>query len=180
MVFGGHGYIKEWGMEQAVRDVRISQIYEGTNGVQAMDLMGRKVVFDKGHSFKLLVAEMTECLAEAESSALAKGPGLIWRESINDLVSVTEWVIQEAQHDSQLVGASASHYLQLMGLNLHAFMWIKMLLAVESENLDKAMRESKQHTANYFFAKVLPQRLALDAMIRSGSEPMMGMDESLL
>ena len=179
MVFGGHGYINEWGMEQAVRDVRISQIYEGTNGVQAMDLMGRKVVLDQGQSFKLLIAEMEQCLAGAESNALTKEYCSLWSESLSDLVSLTEWIIDEAQQNRQVVGASASHYLKLMGLNLYAFMWIKMLMAAENKIHSEEFRESKKLTANYFFAKVLPQRLALDAMIRSGSDPMMAMDEAL-
>ena len=179
MVFGGHGYINEWGMEQAVRDVRISQIYEGTNGVQAMDLMGRKVVLDQGQSFKLLIAEMEQCLAGAESNALTKEYCSLWSESLSDLVSLTEWIIDEAQQNRQVVGASASHYLKLMGLNLYAFMWIKMLMAAENKVHSEEFRESKKLTANYFFAKVLPQRLALDAMIRSGSDPMMAMGEAL-
>jgi alkylation response protein AidB-like acyl-CoA dehydrogenase len=171
-VFGGHGYIREWGQEQLVRDVRISQIYEGTNGIQALDLMGRKVAANNGKFYELFAKEVSEYIeSKRENADLA-----IYIEplaaAIERLSDVTEYVIKTAQNDPNIIGSASVDYLDLFGLTSQAYLWVRMV-EVAKANLgseDKDFYEAKIKTANFFFAKLLPRALSLAESIRAGAE----------
>ena len=152
--FGGHGYIREWGMEQIVRDIRISQIYEGTNGIQAMDLLGRRVLADGGQTLKEVIGEMIGDLPEHSHSQVV-------RESCDLLFSLTKWIIDSSTHSPELLGAIAVDYLDLVGHVIYGWLWVRM------ETADDGTR-GKQKLADFYFAKLMPKIRTLDATIRAG------------
>ena len=157
--FGGHGYIVETGIEQVVRDVRISQIYEGTNGIQAMDLLGRKVLGDGGEALKALInilqeAEMDESLTDQVN------------ELFDEWLAVSAWIGERAQKDPSLPGAVAVDYLDLSGYVLYAWLWARMSYS------DHTNRGKKQ-LARFFFDRIVPRVQTHAAAIRNGSESIM-------
>src|SRR5688572_2334329 len=125
-VFGGHGYIREWGMEQFVRDARIAQIYEGTNGVQAMDLVGRKLAKDGGRGVCALFAAIAADLAEAQAAGDRAGVAGPLGQAVGDLQAATMWLAQNGMADPDNAGAGAYAYMQLMGMVALGWMWLKM------------------------------------------------------
>ena len=163
-VFGGHGYIREWGQEQLVRDVRIAQIYEGTNGIQALDLLGRKVVADGGRA----LAEFTGQIHQFCKQETPYREPLL--KATSDLQSLSQWLSEQAREDANAVGAASVEYLQLFGYVAYAYMWARMD-AVAAANLaqDPAFYAAKRATAAFFFARLLPRTLSLQASIRAGS-----------
>ncbi|MDN7144050.1 acyl-CoA dehydrogenase C-terminal domain-containing protein [Pseudomonas sp. JQ170] len=163
-VFGGHGYIREWGQEQLVRDVRIAQIYEGTNGIQALDLLGRKVVADGGQALAEFTAQIRSF---CEGLTPYREPLL---KAVTELESLSQWLCEQAAQDPNAVGAASVEYLQVCGYVAYAYMWARME-AVASEHLeqDRAFYEAKRASAAFFFARLLPRTLSLQASIRAGS-----------
>ncbi|UVK85375.1 acyl-CoA dehydrogenase C-terminal domain-containing protein [Pseudomonas sichuanensis] len=169
-VFGGHGYIREWGQEQRVRDVRIAQIYEGTNGIQALDLLGRKVLGDGGQALAGLVAEIRAFCVDA---ALHREALL---EALVRLERVSQWLQAQARTDFNLVSASAVEYLHLFGLTAYAYMWARMANVAQARQAqDPAFHGAKLDCAAFYFQRVLPRGLALEASIRAGSASLYGM-----
>jgi hypothetical protein len=118
-IFGGHGYIREWGQEQLVRDVRITQIYEGTNGIQALDLVGRKIVGSGGAFYKLFADEIRQFTATA-SADLAEFTKPL-NDAVDNLDELTAWVLDRAKSNPNEIGAASVEYLhvRLHGLRLH-------------------------------------------------------------
>lgn len=167
-VLGGHGYVREWGQEQLVRDCRITQIYEGTNGVQALDLMGRKVAMDGGQTLNLLIDEILEFSLENQSVNGSMMKQL--NDSALTLREVTATVLEEAKGDKNAIGAASVDFLHVCGYVFYAYMWAKMVVAVEDESIDDVTTASKQKTAAYFFARVLPRIHSLKQQIESGAE----------
>jgi hypothetical protein len=165
-VFGGHGYIGEWGVEQFVRDVRIAQIYEGTNGVQALDLLSRKVLRDGGATLGEFIASM-----RAQSDAVDARYGAAVGGAIDRLEAVTAQLIARAGADPALAGAVSVDYLDLFALTAYAWLWGRMAGIAP----DDAYGAAKRHTAAFFFARVLPRTLALQASIEAGSATVMAM-----
>jgi hypothetical protein len=178
-VFGGHGYIKEWGVEQFVRDSRIAMIYEGTNGVQAMDLAGRKLAQNAGaaiQAFFKLVDDEVESAGDdlaAVAQALSKANG--------ELKAATMWFMQHAMANPNDLGAGAHHYMHIMGLVSLGLMWLKMAKVAASrlaqDSSDSAFYEAKLATARYFAERYLPDAGALRRKIEAGSEAMMALPE---
>lgn len=166
-VLGGHGYIGEWGMEQIVRDARIAQIYEGANGIQALDLIGRKMLRDGGQATNALIAEMRSTVAPAE---FAEG----LKAAIDSLAEATESVLARSKDDPALAGAVSVDYLELFGLVLYAWLWARMADAAPADEYG----DNKRHTANYFFARLLPRHLSLTAAIKADSNAVMGLPNS--
>lgn len=163
-VFGGHGYIREWGQEQLVRDVRIAQIYEGTNGIQALDLLGRKVVADGGKALGEFTAQIRQFCEE----------DTLYREALlaatTDLENLSLWLCEQAREDANAVGAASVEYLQLFGYVAYAYMWAQMdAVAKANQAQDPAFYEAKRASAAFFFARLLPRTLSLQASIRAGS-----------
>ena len=168
-VFGGHGYIREWGQEQLVRDVRIAQIYEGTNGIQALDLLGRKVLGSGGEALRLFAAEIRAFVHGREHPYASE---LI--EALERLETLTGWLLQQAKADPCAVGAASVEYLQLFGHVAYAYMWARMVSAARQHHAaDPDFCQAKLATAEFFFRRLLPRSLALEASIRAGSAPLM-------
>jgi 3-(methylsulfanyl)propanoyl-CoA dehydrogenase len=180
-VLGGHGYIREHGMEQFVRDARITQIYEGTNGIQAMDLVGRKLPKDGGRAiqsfFKLLSAEVAEhSQVETLKPLLAE-----LSRAIGDLQAATMWLAQNAPGDPDNAGAGAYAYMELMGLVSLGWMWLKMAAAssraLEAGDGDRAFHDMKIATALFFAERELPLSGALRRKVEAGAATLMKIPE---
>ncbi len=160
-VFGGHGYIREWGQEQLVRDVRITQIYEGTNGIQALDLLGRKVVAGGLYpAFSALLHEPLADLPEEFATPLAQAIAL--------LDQTTAELTAAAASDPEAVGAAAVEYLQLFGYVACSWLWARMA-ALAAAQPQEPFCAAKLATARFWFARVLPRVHGLQAVLRSGS-----------
>ena len=160
-VFGGHGYVKEWGMEQLVRDVRIAQIYEGTNGIQAADFMLRKVAADKGAVLLDLLAEIS---AELTAEPIATTAGL--QQYITQLQSLTTQLLAQDQY---ALSGNACDFLDLVSYVLYGYMWYKNLSALNSTGQSDDFIRAKQHTASYYFNRILPKTEGLFALLRHDS-----------
>ncbi|MBN8238685.1 acyl-CoA dehydrogenase C-terminal domain-containing protein [Marinobacter hydrocarbonoclasticus] len=174
-VFGGHGFIREWGQEQLVRDCRITQIYEGTNGIQAMDLMGRKVVGSQGKLYELFAQDVAAFI-EANSSDEALRPYLEpLAASLERLSDVTEHVVNQAADNPEAIGAAAVDYLDMFGYTALAYMWAKVVKAAapKAEGDTSGFYTGKVKTARFYFDRLLPKTVSLAEGIRSGSDAMM-------
>ena len=139
-VLGGHGYIREHGMEQFVRDARITQIYEGTNGIQAMDLVGRKLPKDGGRAVRSFFELVGRDIAEAKAGGRSSGRRGRAGAGAQDLQAATMWLAQNGMADPDNAGAGAYAYMDLMGLVSLGWMWLKMAAAVERALLTTAPR----------------------------------------
>ncbi len=165
-VYGGAGYIVETGVEQYVRDARIAQIYEGANGIQAMDLIGRKVLRDQGAT---LYEFLDVLAAEAERDLADSNHRGELSDALQLLREVATKVIKESDKDARLAGAIANDFLQLLALTTYASLWARMAVFAPKDPWGNAKRE----TAAFFFARILPQTRALAAGIEQG---LAGMD----
>jgi alkylation response protein AidB-like acyl-CoA dehydrogenase len=178
-IFGGHGYIREWGQEQLVRDVRIAQIYEGTNGVQAMDLLARKVAASKGALMQVFIDEVNTYIKQTSADNMQEFIQPL-KEATDDLAKLTQDVLIAAQNNIEELGASANDYLHVFGYTAMAFIWARMaeksLAQVDSND---EFYQSKVKTARYYFARLLPRRLSLIASIKAGCDTLFDIDESL-
>ncbi|GMG85771.1 acyl-CoA dehydrogenase C-terminal domain-containing protein [Biformimicrobium ophioploci] len=178
-VFGGHGYIREWGQEQLVRDVRIAQIYEGTNGIQALDLMGRKTVANGGALFQLFADDVQAFIDQQSGNAAMAEFIQPLAAELENLREVTAAVIDAAKNDPHAVGAASVEYLHLIGYVGYAFMWARMAaVALEKQDAD-AFYRSQVQTARFFFARLLPQTAALSKSVLAGSDTLMQLDAGL-
>lgn len=172
-VFGGHGYVREWGMEQFVRDARIAQIYEGTNGIQALDLAGRKVVRNGGASAERFIAEVREWLASARDEAAVKPVAAALEEALGLLEKATAQLLERAKQDADAVNASAVEYLDLFGLVTYAWLWARMMQAAAGR--DDQLGQSKLHVGRFYFQRLLPRAHSLVAQLEAGSDLIMGL-----
>lgn len=159
-VLGGHGYIREWGQEQHVRDVRITQIYEGTNGIQAMDLLGRKIVGSGGRLLIPWLAEIQEFLTRTN---LAPEHTAALTNALAYLQEATDWVLAQVGENPAIVGQCATAYLHLAGLVGYGYMWLRMQAAAAGQS--GAFYQNKIHLADYFLRQLLPQAQALHRQI---------------
>jgi hypothetical protein len=176
-VFGGHGYIREWGMEQFVRDARIAQIYEGTNGIQAMDLVGRKLAKDGGRGVRLFFETVTNDIADARAAGDPAGIAGPLEAALGQLQSATMWLAQHGMADPDNAGAGAYAYMQLMGLVSLGWMWLKMAAAsaklMEEPDEDRAFHETKIATARFYAQRELVGAEALRRKVEAGAETVM-------
>jgi alkylation response protein AidB-like acyl-CoA dehydrogenase len=178
-VYGGHGYIAEWGMEQFVRDARIAQIYEGTNGIQAMDLVGRKLGMNGGRALRTYLGLLSETIADAKGDArLATLSGGLEKAS-GELQAATGWLIQNGLNNPDNAGAAATAYLHLMGIVALGQMWLVMAkaahAALDAGASDAAFFENKLITARYFAERFFPDAGALRRKLEAGAESLMAM-----
>ncbi|AHG39160.1 acyl-CoA dehydrogenase [Pseudomonas syringae CC1557] len=175
-VFGGHGYIREWGQEQLVRDVRITQIYEGTNGIQALDLVGRKIVGSNGAFYQLFSDEVRQFISASDSSL-----GEFTRPltaALNMLDELTAWVLDRSRNNANEIGAASVEYLHLFGYTAYAYMWAMMAKAAMGKEQQEDFYASKMGTARFYFARLLPRIHSLDASVRAGSESLFLLEAS--
>lgn len=170
-VFGGHGYIREWGQEQLVRDVRIAQIYEGTNGIQAHDLLGRKVVHDRAEMFGLLRSEIEQCVGGIESKLLAPYCTRLLSE-LSDFSVLTEELVEKVDENPNELGAAAVEYLHYFGYILYGYMWLKMAVVAEQcLEGDDGYYQSKLDTTRFYFERIFPRVAGLKLTIKAGTKP---------
>ncbi|MCG8556238.1 MAG: acyl-CoA dehydrogenase C-terminal domain-containing protein [Proteobacteria bacterium] len=179
-VFGGHGFIRESGQEQLVRDVRITQIYEGTNGVQAMDLMGRKTVANEGRLLKVFEADARAFIEENRGhSVLAEFLEPLAAE-LQNLNEVTAQLVAQAKEDPAAIGAAANDYTHLFGYVAFAFMWARIAAAaLPKVNGSDGFYAGKVAVARFFFRRLLPQTKALTAQLLAGPASLMEPDADL-
>ncbi len=177
-VLGGHGYIREHGMEQLVRDVRITEIYEGTNTIQALDLVGRKLGIEGGRLFTGWLREVEATLKKLDGrNDLAEFTGPL-KDAVEKLKSVTTWMVEASKTDPNARAAAANDYLRFFALTAFAWMWVLMIeAALAKKNDDADFANAKLNVGRYFMQRVLPQIGGLDAVIRAGSKPLMAMAE---
>jgi alkylation response protein AidB-like acyl-CoA dehydrogenase len=178
-IHGGHGYIREWGMEQFVRDARIAQIYEGTNGIQALDLVGRKLGANGGRAiqafFKMLADEIADAKAgEGEAAEVAAA----LEKGVGDLQTATMWLMQNGLANPNHAGAAAYPYMTLTGIVCLGLMWLRMARASKAalaNGGDKAFHEAKLVTARFFAQRMMPETGALRRQIEAGSDTLMAL-----
>jgi alkylation response protein AidB-like acyl-CoA dehydrogenase len=180
-IFGGHGYIREHGMEQFVRDARIAQIYEGTNGIQAMDLVGRKLAKDGGRGVRTFFEVLAEDIAAAKAAGDPAGIGAALEPAVGELQRATMWLAQNGMADPDNAGAGAYAYMQLMGLVTLGWMWLKMVqvsgpLAANGSG-ERDFHEAKLITARFFAERELPLAPALRRRVEAGAESIMKLPE---
>ncbi|MCP5286357.1 MAG: acyl-CoA dehydrogenase C-terminal domain-containing protein [Burkholderiaceae bacterium] len=179
-VYGGHGYIREWGMEQFVRDARINMIYEGTNTVQSLDLLGRKVLGDNGKKLKAF-GKLIQQFVEDE------GVREEMQEFVNPLADLGDKVTKltmelgmKAMGNADEVGGAAVDYLRVVGHLCFAYFFARMAkIALEKQNSGDPFYTAKLITARFYFAKLLPETASLIRSARAGVAPLMAMDEAL-
>ena len=178
-IYGGHGYIREWGMEQFVRDARIAQIYEGTNGIQALDLVGRKLGKDGGRAiqaFFRIVGE--ETAAARKEDGLAAIATSVERAN-EDLQAATLWLMQNGMANPNNAGAAAYPYMSLMGIVALGLMWLRMAKAsgdiLANGGEDRSFHEAKLVTARFFAERVMPDSSSLRHKIEAGAESLMAL-----
>ncbi|MGE3143926.1 MAG: acyl-CoA dehydrogenase C-terminal domain-containing protein, partial [Hyphomonadaceae bacterium] len=176
-IFGGHGYIEETGASQFVRDARIAMIYEGANGVQALDLVGRKLAANGGRAITAFFAEADAYIAAHEGDAELQPfiEGL--KAAKAQLQDATMWLMQNAMSDFDNAGAASHDYLHLFALTALSFMWAQMaeaaLAAQKNGGGDDPYYANKLAAGRYFLARRLPDAGAHLAKLKSGAAPLM-------
>ncbi|HEX2010045.1 MAG TPA: acyl-CoA dehydrogenase C-terminal domain-containing protein [Roseateles sp.] len=179
-VFGGHGFIHEWGMEQYVRDARINMIYEGTNTIQSLDLLGRKILANNGATLKKFGKKIAAFVEE-------EGVNEAMQEFVNPLADIGDKVTKltteigmKAFQNPDEVGAAAVDYLRVVGHLTFAYFWARMAkLALAKKDSGDPFYTAKLSTARFYFAKLLPETAGLIRSCRAGLAPLMEMDEAL-
>jgi len=174
-IYGGHGFIKEWGMEQLVRDARITRLYEGTTGIQALDLLGRKVLMSQGESLKVFTKEIHKfCKAEADNPALKEFVGPLAKLNA-EWGELTMGVGMKAMQDREEVGAASVDYLMYSGYVTLAYLFARAAkqASISLEGDDKAFYAAKLNTARVYYQRLLPRTKAHAQMIQAGAASLM-------
>jgi hypothetical protein len=179
-VFGGHGYIAEHGMEQFVRDARIAMIYEGANGIQALDLVGRKLGRDGGRAIGAFFKEVSAFVKEHSADEAMKPYVVPLGEALAQLQQATMWFAQNALKKPDNAGAGSTDYLHLFGLVALAYMWAQIAKAAQDKlkagaNGAEERMKAKLITGQYFMERVLPETAAHLKRITSGADTMMAL-----
>ncbi|MEP5461472.1 MAG: acyl-CoA dehydrogenase, partial [Marinobacter alexandrii] len=176
-VLGGSGFTTDWPLEQLVRDGRIARIYEGTNGIQAMDLVGRKLSLKGGQLVRSLFGVLTGYLKD--------NPEAPHREELKDAIKCLEeatmWLASNAPSDPEQAGSAATPYLRLMALTVIGYLWSRMAgvagQQLEADGINKPLLESKQVSARFYFEKLLPEIHWLLGDIKTGKDSLMAFDD---
>jgi hypothetical protein len=179
-VMGGAGYTKDWPVEQYLRDERIAMIYEGTNHIQALDLVGRKLPMGGGRLMRTFAAEVGTLLKECGGDeALSEFVADLKRES-KRLNTTTMMMGGLAMADNEIIGAVANNYLNQFALVTLAYVWLKQLKAVVALDESDSHRRAKMQTARFFFKLVLPEAEMYANKVSVGKAPMTEVDVDLL
>lgn len=179
-VLGGHGYIRDSGVEQIVRDARINMIYEGTNGIQALDLLGRKVLRDNGAALKAF-GEQVRAFIEANDTDADMSEFITPLADLGDKVQkLTLEIGMKAMHDPDEVGAAAVDYLRVLGHLVYAYLWARMArLALDRQDEGDSFYRAKLATARFYFSRLLPETAAHIRAARSGAKVLTALDADL-
>jgi alkylation response protein AidB-like acyl-CoA dehydrogenase len=176
--FGGHGYIAEHGMEQLARDARITTLYEGTTGIQALDLMGRKVMQQQAAGLQVFLGMIEDFCKQHEGDAsLAEFVGPL-RAKAAEWQSLTMQVGQRAVANADEVGAAAYDYLFYSGYVALAYWWARSVAAADASSRPASFKEAKRDTARFYFARVLPRTTMHAQALASGAESLMAMPDA--
>jgi hypothetical protein len=178
-IFGGHGYIKEWGMEQEVRDARISQLYEGTTGIQGLDLIGRKILQTKGKRLEPLMAVLNEFIAENRFNKHGwRMQKLVWRWKL-----LTKWIGFKTMKDFDEVNGAAVDYLMFAGYAMLAYFWSLAAVTAEKKleqgdgEMEQGFYQAKIDMCEFYFKRIMPRALAHSKMICNGVSSITKLEE---
>ena len=177
-IFGGHGYIEEHGMSQFVRDARITQIYEGTNGIQALDLVGRKLGANGGRAIFAFFNEMDDFIHNHEDDADLKEFVDALKGVKAQLQDGTMWLMQNGMTNFDNAGAASHDYLNLFGITALTYMWAlqaKAALAAKNDGAADPYFDTKLATGRYFLARTVPDAAAHLAKVKTGAGPVMAL-----
>jgi alkylation response protein AidB-like acyl-CoA dehydrogenase len=178
-VYGGHGFIEEWGMSQYVRDARITMIYEGTNGIQAMDLVGRKLAMNGGRGIQLFFKIVAEEAAAAKANPALADFATRLEKALGEQQAATMWLMQNALANPDNAGAGATAYMHITGIVALGLMWLRMATAAQAAldagHEDKAFMEAKLITARFFAERIMPEAGGLRRKLEAGSESLMAL-----
>jgi hypothetical protein len=179
-IFGGHGYIAEHGMEQFVRDARITMIFEGTNGIQALDLVGRKLPKDDGRALQAFVAEVSGYINEHGADAAMAPYVKPLGQALGELRDATMWLAQNARGNPDNAGSGAFDFMQLFGLVALGYMWCLIAAAARAKaaaagNGAAARMNDKLVTGRFFMEHMLPATATHLARIRAGAASTMAL-----
>jgi alkylation response protein AidB-like acyl-CoA dehydrogenase len=174
--FGGHGYIAEHGMEQLARDARITTLYEGTTGIQALDLVGRKVLQLRGAGLEQMLAMIEDFCRRHETDATVSAFIATLRAKAAEWQQLTRAIAQRAAGDADEIGAAAYDYLFYSGYVALAYWWARSVAAAEASAQPQAFKDAKRETARFYFDRILPRTLTHKAAIESGARPLMALD----
>jgi hypothetical protein len=168
-------------MEQFVRDARIAQIYEGTNGIQAMDLVGRKLPKDGGRAIRTFFEVLANDIAEAKAAGDPAGLAAALEGPVADLQAATMWLAQHGMQDPNNAGAGAYPYMELMGLVSFGWLWMKMAAAsskaLADETADRTFHEAKLATARFYAERDLAEASGLRRKVEAGAESVMAIPQ---
>ncbi|MDG4899899.1 MULTISPECIES: acyl-CoA dehydrogenase [unclassified Mesorhizobium] len=179
-VFGGHGYIEEHGMSQFVRDARIAMIYEGANGIQALDLVGRKLAQNGGRAVQAFFKEVGEFCEENRADDKMAPFTKALKKGLNDLQAATMWLVQNAMAKPNNAGAASTDYMHLFGLVALGYMWGQMAKAAQTKLAEGAngaasFYDNKLVTARFFMERIMPESATRLARISSGADTLMAL-----
>jgi hypothetical protein len=171
-IYGGHGYIAEHGMEQFVRDARIAMIYEGTNGIQALDLVGRKLPKDGGRALRAFFNEVQTFIKEHTDGAMKPYVGPL-ATALGHLQQATMWLMRNAMAKPDNAGAGAHDYMHLFGLVALGYMWCRIVDAAKAKSGADERMKAKLVTGRFFMERMLPETATHLARIEAGAATMM-------
>ena len=181
-VFGGHGYIKEWGMEQNVRDARISMIYEGTTGIQAIDLLGRKVLGSRGALLKAYTKKIHLFCKQLDDEPNLRRYIRPLAEINRQWGEITQRIGMAALQDKEEAGAASVDYLMYSGYVVMAYFWAQAAVAAERKlqagEGDAVFLRAKLFTARFYMERLLPRTSTLAITMTSGADNLMDLDEA--
>lgn len=171
-VWGGHGYVRDNGMEQIVRDARIAMIYEGANGIQALDLVGRKLPKNMGRAITKFIENALDVLNEGYNTGKINPIVQPMTSAVNDLRMATQWLFDNAMRNPNNAGSASYDYMKMMGLVMLGMAHIKICLATQ---VFRCKEDEERHkNALYFMERIVPETRFLLDRIRQGSDTMMG------
>jgi alkylation response protein AidB-like acyl-CoA dehydrogenase len=177
-IFGGHGYIHESGMEQFARDARITTIYEGTTGIQALDLLGRKIMQTQGVGLKHFLEEISAfCQAQIQNVALAEFIAPL-AQATKDWADLTQAIGKRALTNPEEVGVAAVDYLFYSGYVALAYFWARSVAAADASAQSADFKQAKRFTARFYFARILPRTLTHAASLRASADSLMAMPDA--
>jgi hypothetical protein len=182
-MFGGHGYIEEWGMSQFVRDARITMIYEGANGIQAMDLVGRKLAKDGGRAVMAFFNEVGAFCQDNAHDENLKAFVAPLQKGLADLQQATMWFMNNAMAKPDNAGAGATDYMHLFGIVAMGYMWAKMAKAAHAKKAQgngvAERMDAKLMTGRFFMERMMPETATRLACISTGADSTMALPAEL-